>query len=67
MNCKHEKTHWTEKVNYFYWHSNDSFSTIERCSDCGLEWNEKKRNETNEMKRNETNGMKRNERTDETK
>ena len=39
MNCKHEKTQWTEKVNYFYWHSNDSFSTIERCSDCGLEWN----------------------------
>tara|TARA_R110002012_G_scaffold321953_1_gene552728 strand:+ start:1596 stop:1760 length:165 start_codon:yes stop_codon:yes gene_type:complete len=38
MNCKHKKTHWTEK-DYLYWHSNDSFSTIERCSNCGIEWN----------------------------
>ena len=39
MNCKHEKTYWTEKVYTFYWDSNDSFSTIEKCSNCGMEWN----------------------------
>ena len=39
MTCKHETTYWTEKVYTFYWDSNDSFSTIEKCSTCGIEWN----------------------------
>ena len=37
MNCKHEKTHWID--NYKSWNGNDEFSIIEKCSNCGLEWN----------------------------
>ena len=39
MTCKHENTYWTEKVYTFYWDSNDSFSTIEKCENCDREWN----------------------------
>jgi len=37
MTCKHEETYWID--NYKSWEENDTFSTIEKCSNCGIEWN----------------------------